>query len=84
MKNSSHIAGELFGELFGLTGGFVNVNRKTSPTLQGEFFINTIWVVSYLELDKWAQVTSPHLTDALRNAISNIKRHDPLEGVEVL
>lgn len=77
-KKRSNAAGELFGELFELTGGKVEIARK--PT----FLIHTVWVVYYLELDKWTQVTSPHLTEALRSAISNIKRHDPLEGAETL
>lgn len=84
MKRSSHIVGELFGELFDLTGGSVNVSRKPTSMLYGEFAVPNVWVVSYMGLDRWEQVSSLHLTDALREAISNIKRHDPLEGDEVL
>lgn len=84
MKRSSHIVGELFAELFELTGGSVNVNRKPTPVLYGEFTVPNVWVVSYMGLDRWEQVSSLHLADALREAISNVKRHDPLEEVEVL
>lgn len=69
--------GNTFEELYELTGGRVGVNMK--KTYSPDTGTQSSWVVSYLGLYKWEQVSSVYLIDALQEAISNIKKHDPLE-----
>lgn len=79
MANRLHLGGlgNAFEELYELTGGRVSVNMK--KTYSPDTGTQSSWVVSYLGLDKWEQVSSTYLIDALQEAVSNIKRHDPLE-----
>ena len=73
--NNSQTIGELFGELFELTGGSVNVSQNHS---------NNMWSVSYRDCGTWDQESSLHLEIALRRAVNSIKRRSPLKEIEVI
>ena len=73
--NNSQTIGELFGELFELTVGSVSVSQNQT---------NNMWSVSYRDCGTWDQECSLHLEVALRRAVNNIKRRNPLKEIEVI